>query len=46
MSFINDYRRAKANGSKMRPLWQIAIGIPLYLIYLPANKFVKWMDNR
>jgi len=43
--FINDYKRAKAQGSKLRPLWQIMLLVPLYILYLPAKALVNWMDN-
>lgn len=29
-----------------RPLWQIAILAPLWLLYVPARAFVSWMDSR
>jgi len=45
MKFIQEYRRRKAQGDTIRPIWQIIILIPLYLIYLPARAFVDWMDR-
>lgn len=45
--FVNDYKRAKAQGSTLRPLWQIVLLTPLYFIlYLPAKAFVNWIDNK
>jgi hypothetical protein len=29
-----------------RPLWQIAYLLPLFLIYVPAAAFVRWMDKQ
>lgn len=29
----------------MRPLWQIVVLIPLWLIYKAASAYVKWMDQ-
>ena len=29
----------------MRPIWQVVILVPLWVIYLPARKFVDWMDT-
>lgn len=29
-----------------RPLWQIAVLLPLFLLYIPAAAFVRWMDSR
>jgi hypothetical protein len=29
-----------------RPLWQMLLMLPLFLIYWPASKFVEWMDSK
>lgn len=31
--------------SHVRPIWQMAALLPLYLIYLLARAFVAWMDR-
>jgi hypothetical protein len=43
--FVKDVRRRRARGDKMRPLWQIALAIPVAMLYYPARKFVDFVDN-
>jgi hypothetical protein len=31
--------------SNRRPLWQVALLLPLFPFYIVARKFVDWMDN-
>jgi hypothetical protein len=45
MSFIKEYKRRKARGDTIRPIWQIIILLPLYILYIPAKAFVSWMDG-
>ena len=45
IKILGEIKRCKEQGLKLRPIWQIIILIPLYLIYLPANAFVEWMDT-
>ena len=45
MKVIRDIKRARRRGATLRPLWQIVGLVPLWLVYLPARKFVDWMDS-
>lgn len=31
--------------SHVRPLWQMAVLLPLYALYVPARAYVRWMDR-
>ncbi len=46
MSFISDYKRRKARGEKMRPLWQIALLLPIYPIYAGMRWIVETVEGR
>jgi hypothetical protein len=35
----------KYKGQQIRPIWQILLLIPCYLLYLVAAPFVRWMDG-
>jgi hypothetical protein len=44
-TWYKDYKRRRARGDTLRPLWQIPLMVPLALLYFPARWYVDWMDN-
>lgn len=32
-------------GRRLRPIWQILVMLPLWLLYLPAKGYSDWMDR-
>jgi hypothetical protein len=45
IKFYNEYKRRKARGDRVRPIWQILLYIPIALLYLPAKAFVDFCDD-
>ena len=47
MTLRSDFRYIIKNWRRpdRRPLWKIALLTPLLLVYIPARKFVDWMDS-
>jgi hypothetical protein len=45
IKFYKEIKSRKANGEKMRPIWQMIVLLPMYLLYLPARCYVDFMDT-
>lgn len=46
MKIVEDFKRARARGAQMRPWWQIAYLLPLYLITMPMRALLRWLDEQ
>lgn len=46
MKFIDEIKRRRAQGAKMRPLWQIALLLPVYPIYAGMRWIVEKVEKR
>ena len=44
MGIIKEYKRRRARGDNIRPLWQIAILLPLWPIYWVARQIVNLFE--
>jgi hypothetical protein len=45
MNIIQQYKRARAQGLKLRPIWHIFILLPLYFPYVACKWFSEFYEK-
>lgn len=45
IKLYKEYKRLKAQGARVKPIWRIILGLCIYPIYWLADKFVRLCDD-